>query len=86
MASVAHPHAHSHAHAHAASLTPDSDRTRLAGALCVLLAVMALELVGGILAHSLALLSDAAHMLTDAGAIAFSLLAARIAARPAPAR
>ncbi len=35
------------------------------------------------LAHSLALLSDAGHMLTDAGAIGFSLLALRLAARPA---
>ncbi len=35
------------------------------------------------IAHSLALLSDAGHMLTDAGAIGFSLLALRLAARPA---
>jgi cobalt-zinc-cadmium efflux system protein len=41
------------------------------------------EVVAGILAHSLALLSDAAHMLTDAGAIALSLVALRLAARPA---
>ena len=85
MASVAHTHTHSHTHghAHARVLAPDSDRARLRGALCVLLAVMALELAAGVLAHSLALLSDAGHMLTDAGAIAFSLVAARIAARPA---
>lgn len=44
---------------------------------------MAAEIVAGILAHSLALLSDAAHMLTDAGALALSLLALRLAARPA---
>jgi cobalt-zinc-cadmium efflux system protein len=41
------------------------------------------EVVVAVLAHSLALLSDAAHMLTDAGAIALSLVAARLAARPA---
>lgn len=40
------------------------------------------EVVAGILAHSLALLSDAAHMLTDAGAIGLSLFALRLAARP----
>ena len=44
---------------------------------------MGVEVVVGILASSLALLSDAAHMLTDAGAIALSLVAARLAARPA---
>jgi cobalt-zinc-cadmium efflux system protein len=41
------------------------------------------EVVVGILAHSLALLSDAAHMLTDAGAIGLSLVALALAARPA---
>jgi cobalt-zinc-cadmium efflux system protein len=44
---------------------------------------MVVEVVAGILAGSLALLSDAAHMLTDAAAIGLSLVAARLAARPA---
>jgi cobalt-zinc-cadmium efflux system protein len=44
---------------------------------------MAAEVVVGILASSLALISDAAHMLTDAGALAMSLLVIRLAARPA---
>jgi cobalt-zinc-cadmium efflux system protein len=44
---------------------------------------MAVEVTAGILASSLALLSDAAHMLTDAAALALSLVAARIAGRPA---
>jgi cobalt-zinc-cadmium efflux system protein len=44
---------------------------------------MAVEIVAGILASSLALLSDAGHMLTDAAALAISLMAARLAARPA---
>ncbi len=52
-------------------------------ALALIVALMAGEIVAGILAHSLALLSDAAHMLTDAAAIALSLLALRLAARPA---
>jgi cobalt-zinc-cadmium efflux system protein len=43
---------------------------------------MAAEVVAGLLAGSLALLSDAAHMLTDAGAIGLALVAARLAARP----
>ena len=41
------------------------------------------EIVAGILGHSLALLSDAAHMLTDAGALALSLVVLRLAAQPA---
>jgi cobalt-zinc-cadmium efflux system protein len=44
---------------------------------------MAGEVVAGILASSLALLSDAAHMLTDAGALALALVAIRLARRPA---
>ena len=43
---------------------------------------MVVEVVAGLLAGSLALLSDAAHMLTDAGAIALALVAARLASRP----
>ena len=44
---------------------------------------MVAEVTAGVLASSLALLSDAAHMLTDAAALALSLAASRIAARPA---
>jgi cobalt-zinc-cadmium efflux system protein len=71
-------HAHHH-HPHAAGAT---DRRRLWIALALILGFMAVEVVAGILASSLALLSDAAHMLTDAGAIALALVAARLAARP----
>ena len=68
-------------HAHAVS--PAADRRWLAVALALILAFMAVEVVVGIVADSLAVLSDAAHMLTDAGAIAVALWAARLAARPA---
>lgn len=44
---------------------------------------MAVEFAGGLLAGSLALLADAAHMLTDAGALALSLFALHVARRPA---
>ncbi len=74
---VAHDH---HGHSHAVS--PDADRRWLAIALGIVLAFMAVEVVAGVIADSLALLSDAAHMLTDAGAIALALVAARLAARP----
>jgi cobalt-zinc-cadmium efflux system protein len=55
----------------------------LGWALALILGFMAGEVVVGLLARSLALVSDAAHMLTDAAAIALALVAARIAARPA---
>jgi cobalt-zinc-cadmium efflux system protein len=54
----------------------------LAVALGLIVAFMAVEVVVGILANSLALLSDAAHMLTDAGALALSLIVISLAARP----
>jgi cobalt-zinc-cadmium efflux system protein len=75
---VTHDHAgHSHA------LRADADRGRLALALALIVAFMAAEVAVGAIANSLALLSDAAHMLTDAAAIGFSLLAIVLAARPA---
>jgi cobalt-zinc-cadmium efflux system protein len=73
--------AHDHG-AHAHGIGRDTDRGRLAGALALIIALMAVELACGVLAHSLALLSDAGHMLTDAAAIGVSLLALRLAARP----
>ncbi|MBS1871153.1 MAG: cation transporter [Actinobacteria bacterium] len=78
-----HDHAHGHhghhGHAHARAVT---DARALKIALALILAFMAAELVAGVLAHSLALLSDAAHMLTDAAALALALVALRIARRP----
>jgi cobalt-zinc-cadmium efflux system protein len=61
----------------------EADRRALRAALALIVAFMAGEVVAGVLASSLALLSDAAHMLTDAAALAVSLGAARLAARPA---
>lgn len=68
----------------AAHPTPDpsvaSRRLKLAFGLC--LAYMTVELVGGFLANSLALLADAGHMLADAGSIGLALFAARLSLRP----
>jgi cobalt-zinc-cadmium efflux system protein len=73
----------SEAHAGHARAEAAANRRRLATAFALIVAFMAVEVAAGIVSHSLALLSDAAHMLTDAGAIALSLLALRLAARPA---
>jgi cobalt-zinc-cadmium efflux system protein len=74
-------HGHSHGHAH--GITREADSRALKAALALILAFMAVEVTVAVLASSLALLSDAAHMLTDAAALALSLLAARLASRPA---
>ena len=73
---------HSHSgHIHGASA--EADRGRLTIALALIVGLMAAEVVTGILANSLALLSDAGHMLTDAAAIGFSLIALGLSRRPA---
>lgn len=54
----------------------------LAAALAITLLFCAVEFIGGLLARSLALLADAAHMLADTGALGLALAAAWIARRP----
>ena len=71
---------HGHAHAHA---LVEADRGRLRIALALILGLMAAEIAGGIVANSLALLSDAGHVLIDAAAVALALVASSLAARPA---
>jgi cobalt-zinc-cadmium efflux system protein len=73
---VAGNHGHSHGPASGA------DPRWLSGALALILAFMAGEVAAGLIAHSLALISDAAHMLTDAASIVLVLVTARLAARP----
>ena len=70
-------HGHSHAHEH------DVGPRRLRVVLALTATFMVAEVVGGVLSNSLALLADAGHMLTDAGAIALSLFAIRFARLPA---
>jgi cobalt-zinc-cadmium efflux system protein len=76
-------HAHDHHHDHSHGVARDADRRYLIIALLLLLAFMGVEVGVGILAHSLALISDAGHMLTDVGSIALALVAMRLASRPA---
>ncbi|MHC3470345.1 cation diffusion facilitator family transporter [Streptomyces sp. 7R007] len=77
-----HGHGHGHGgHSHGVSL--DADRRWLAIALALITVFMAAEVVVGVVAGSLALISDAAHMLTDAASIVLALVAMRLSARPA---
>ncbi len=77
-----HKHGHGEPAGHSHALAPDADRRRLALALGLIVVFMVAEVVVGVLASSLALLSDAGHMLTDAGALGLSLMAMRWARRP----
>jgi cobalt-zinc-cadmium efflux system protein len=73
-------HHHEHDHRLAA------DRRALTVALVLVAGLMVGEIVAGLAAHSLALLADAGHMLTDAAALGFALFASAMAARPAAGR
>jgi cobalt-zinc-cadmium efflux system protein len=80
-----------HGHSHGGSIPSGSaagrNKSRLAWALALTLTYMAAEVVGGLLTGSLALLADAAHMVTDAGGLALSLLAIHYAAKaPTPGK
>ncbi len=70
-------------HDHAAGPpSVDTDRRALKIALVLLVAFMAFEVGAAVASNSLVLLADAGHMLVDVGAIAGSLVAIRLAARP----
>ncbi|WP_217142322.1 cation diffusion facilitator family transporter [Streptomyces sp. AC627_RSS907] len=76
-------HDHGHAHgAHAGGTATAAYRGRLRVALAITLTVMVVEIVGGVLADSLALIADAAHMATDALGLGMALLAVHFANRP----
>ena len=74
------PHAQEHG-SHAHGVSAHTDLRWLTVALAINALFMVVEVAVGAIAHSLALLSDAAHMLTDAGAIGLALFAARLARR-----
>src|SRR5689334_14513989 len=67
--------ARSHAHR-------TEDRRRLLGALAIICCTAALELYGGFATHSLALVADFGHVLSDIGALLLALIATRVAQRP----
>ncbi|MET0450642.1 MAG: cation diffusion facilitator family transporter [Mycobacterium sp.] len=75
--------AHDHGHEHGHGVSADANKKWLSLALVLIVGFMAVEVVVGILAGSLALITDAGHMLTDAASIVLALVAIRLAARPA---
>jgi cobalt-zinc-cadmium efflux system protein len=78
----AHDPTHEHTHEHSRS----QNQRRLALVLALVLSYSGVELIGGVWTGSLALLSDALHMVSDSAALALSLLAGYLAARPAHKR
>lgn len=77
---------HAHSHVHAPVPTSASDRRWLWAAFGLIAGFMVVEVVVGLVSGSLALLSDAAHMLTDAAALGLALTASRLAMRPSTTR
>ncbi|TDB99140.1 cation diffusion facilitator family transporter [Actinomadura sp. 7K534] len=78
----AHRRRHGHGHGHGHAVSAGADRRLLGTALALILTFMVGEVAVGLIAGSLALITDAAHMTTDAFAIALALVTMRIAARP----
>jgi len=81
-----HDHRHDHGHGHGLIRPPDGGLRRLALSLVLTATVMVAEAVGGWMSGSLALVSDAGHMLTDAGALGLALVAAWLSTRRADDR
>jgi cobalt-zinc-cadmium efflux system protein len=79
---MSHDHGAS-ASGHSHEVSPGADRRWLLASLAVVVVFMVGEVIAGLLAHSLALVTDAGHMLTDATAIVVAVIASRIAERPA---
>jgi len=85
----AHRHRHDHAHDHAGHThmpAAGADEWRIACACLIVVAFLALQVVGGAISGSLALLADAGHMISDAVALGMSWAALRIGRRPADPR
>ena len=78
-----HGHGHDHSHGHSHGLRRDGNSKALAWAFGITTVILVAEAIGGWLTNSLALMSDAGHMLSDAASLGLSLLAIRFAKRAA---
>jgi cobalt-zinc-cadmium efflux system protein len=83
-----HDHDHDHGHDHTLGMhqTPPGGQKDLLIALSITVLMMVVEVIGGLLSNSLALLSDAGHMLTDNLALLLSFFALKFATMPATER
>lgn len=78
-----HGHAHGHSHGHGHSHSHTSNKKALFWSFILIATFMVVEVIGGVLTNSLALLSDAGHMLSDAAALGLSLFAMKLGERKA---
>ena len=76
-------HLHDHSHAGHSHDRGNADRRALAIVFALTAGFMVVEVIGGLLTGSLALLADAGHMLSDAVSLGVALFAVWLAARPA---
>ncbi|MCQ6278731.1 cation diffusion facilitator family transporter [Bacillus sp. EB600] len=74
---MGHHHGHSHGHSH----TNSGNKTALFSSFCLILTFMVVEVIGGFMTNSLALLSDAGHMLSDAASLGLSFFALKLGER-----
>lgn len=84
MGAPLHSHSHSHGHGHP-NASPPSESGRLLVSIALNLLITVAEVVGGLLAGSLALLSDAVHNLSDTASLGISFAARRISRKEATA-
>jgi cobalt-zinc-cadmium efflux system protein len=78
-----HSHGHSHGHNHGHSHSHTNNKKALFWSFLLIASFMVVEVIGGFLTNSLALLSDAGHMLSDAAALGLSLFAMKLGERKA---
>src|SRR6202011_4232563 len=78
-----HGHSHGHLHGHHGHAHPTLKPSILAWAMAATLGLVVAEVFGGLIGHSVALLNDAVHNLSDVPALGISWLAMRWASRPA---
>ncbi|MFD2444721.1 cation diffusion facilitator family transporter [Bacillus sp. CGMCC 1.16607] len=75
---MGHHHGHSHSHGHGHHHHGSNNKKVLLTSFILIATYMIVEVIGGILTNSLALLSDAGHMLSDAAALGLSFIAIKI--------
>lgn len=80
-----HGHSHGHGHSHVGEVTADSEQ-RVFWAMLITLTFMVVEILTGLFSHSLALISDGIHMLSDTFSLGLALFAFRLSRRPSNAR
>ncbi|MFC5735833.1 cation diffusion facilitator family transporter [Cytobacillus gottheilii] len=80
---MGHSHSHSHSHGHSHHHHSTNNKKALLTAFILIAGFMVVEVIGGLVTNSLALLSDAGHMLSDAAALGLSFLAIKLGEKKA---